>query len=85
MDKSMEEIAFNLIRIVKAQGEALVLQYRAEGRCFKCGKVFLDPDLEFKMLTNPLTGEQRRSINCNICRPIILAEFKEVMAKKKGE
>ena len=53
-----------------------------QNKCMRCEKTFEDPK-EFKMLRNPITGETKRSILCNACRPIVLEEFKKTFMKER--
>ena len=62
---------------ISDMAEIEITRCRNEGRCVRCRQIFPDPEKEFKILKNPLTGETKRSIYCNICRPLNLEQFKE--------
>lgn len=79
MDKKEITKMYNSIKRICEMKIALAAKIH---QCIRCEKTFDDPE-EFKILTNPITKEQKRSLLCNTCRPIVLAEFKKMMAERR--
>jgi len=82
MNKKVGELLYQ--GLVK-QCEYKLAIYKAEGRCAQCEILFQEPEKEFKVLKNPLTGETKRSMFCNSYRLILRKRFDEEMKKYKKE
>jgi hypothetical protein len=62
-----------------AEVEAQMAKCKAEGRCISCERVFPEPEKEFKILRNPITGETKQSHLCRECLKIAVDRFKRVI------